>query len=162
MTASLNTSTSPDVVQSPQEDVGCLLCCALTITFQRSSQSIDDRQYPYRILFQIVNESQDQFHVIAKALRDPIIDKWTNLSGMDLKLDLSSGGRSGSLLLKNDTVPELFSVTAGIHNNLDPWCDVLVGLREEANADVINRTYYQPWLKRSQDASKRTSQGTSI
>ena len=131
-------------------------------SYHNSSQSVNDQQYPYRILFQFVNESRDQFRVIDKALRDSIIDKWTNLTGMDLKLDMSSSGRSGSLLLKNDTVPELFSVTAGIHNNLDPWCDVLIHLPDEANADGINQLYYQSRLEQSRDACKRTSQGTSI
>lgn len=132
------------------------------MTFQHSSQSIDDQQYPYRMLFEIVNESGDQFRVIAKALHDPIIDKWTNLSGMALKLNMTGSGRSGSILLKNDTVPELFSITAGIHD-FYPWCDILPNLPDEASADRINQSYHQSQFERNwSNACKRTSKGTSI
>ena len=114
------------------------------------------------MLFQFVNERQDQFRVIDKAVRSPTVDRWMNLSDMDLKLSMTSGGRSGSILLKNDTVPGLFSVTAGIHSSLEPWCDILIDLPDEANANGINRLYYQSRLERSRDACKRTSKGTSV
>ena len=110
--------------------------------FQRSSESVDDQNYQYRIRFEIVTNSQDQFRVIDKGLRDPSIDKWTNLSDMNLKLSMTGSGRSGSLLFKNDTVPELFSVAAGIHN-YNPWCDILTDLPDEAKANGITHSYYQ-------------------
>lgn len=114
------------------------------------------------MLFKIVNEGENQFYVVDKALRDPTIDKWSNPPGMELGLNMTGSGRSGSILLKNDTVPEFFSVTAGIHNSLDPWCDILPNLPAGASADGINRSYYQSRLEQKRTVCKRTSQGTSI
>jgi hypothetical protein len=113
----------------------------------------------------MVINSQDQFRVIDKALRDPSIDKWTDLSDMNLKLSMTGSGRSGSILFKNDTVPELFSVAAGIHN-YHPWCDIIIDLPDEARASGITLSYYQSrsgklWenLKKYETTS---SQGTFI
>jgi hypothetical protein len=103
--------------------------------------------------------------VIDKALRDPSIDKWTELSDMNIKLSMTGSGRSGSLLFKNDTVPELFSVAAGIHN-YNPWCDILTDLPDEAKANGITLSYYQSRSGRLWDNLKTyettSSQGTLI
>ena len=103
--------------------------------------------------------------MIDKALRDPSIDKWTVLSDMNLKLSMTGSGRSGSILLKNDTVPEFFSVAAGIHN-YHPWCDILTDLPDEANSNGITQSYYQSRSGRLWDNLKAyettSSQGTSI
>ena len=133
--------------------------------FQRSSESVDDQNYQYRIRFEMVNHSQDQFRVIDKGLCQPSNDKWTNLSDMNLKLSMTGSGSSGSLLFKNDTVPELFSVAAGIHN-YHPWCDILTDLPDEAKANGITRSYYQSRSGRLWDNlktyEKKSAQGTFI
>ena len=149
MTVSLDASTSPDRTQSPPQEYVVfhydVLSCRFshTITSQHSSQSVDDQHYDYHIRFEIVTDSQDQFRVIDKVLRDPSIDKWTNLSDMNFKLSMTGSGKSGSLLFKNDTVAELFSVTAGIHN-YRPWCGIATDLPDEATARGITQSYYGP------------------
>jgi Fungal fruit body lectin len=130
--------------------------------FQHSSQFVDVQQYPYRIQLNVVNQTQDQFRVIDKALRDPAIDKWTNLSGMDLQLNMTGSGRSGSILLKNDTVHELFSVTVGVHN-YHRWSSIVTDLPDAANAGGINQAYYPAQHEWDYDTFKRkSSRGTLI
>ena len=104
--------------------------------------------------------------MIDKGLCDPnTTDQWTVLSDMNLKLSMAGSGSSGSILLKNDTVPEFFSVAAGIHN-YKPWCDILTDLPDEANSNGITQSYYQSRSGRLWDNLKAyettSSQGTSI
>ena len=103
--------------------------------------------------------------MIDKGLSDPSIDKWTNLSDMNLKLTMANSGSSGSLLFKNDTVPELFSVVAGIHS-YNPWCNIITDLPVEAKANGITLTYYQSWGTKLRENRKKyettSSQGTLI
>jgi Fungal fruit body lectin len=84
---------------------------------------------------------------------------------MNLKLCMTGSGRSGSILLKNDTVPEFVSVAAGIHN-YKPWCDILTDLPDGANSSGITLSYYQSRSGRLWDNlttyERASSQGTFI
>ncbi|KAI9452022.1 Cytolysin/lectin [Russula earlei] len=121
--------------------------------------------YAFRIVLYIVDKTTDGFHVAIRNVFVPDNDLWETFSPTQLRLCMSRSGTSATLLFKDCSSSERFSIALGIHND-KPWCDIVLNLPDNADLSIINNSYYKSRVKpleaNSTRARRVSSRGTTV